>query len=358
MAENQEAVLMPIDQNLPALEDRGAVQPPVIRDTSLFGENGSRHRNSSLLLELRISQQNFLSLLVREVIRREKDHKLRKLNANDDRVLDKFVISTDRFKILAEEIVQIFPTENVASYFQSYQKCKKRSILASGKLWNHYNYVKGCLRSKGLLKNQHQELVQSLLFPPEGKKHLFIFISTFYIKCRVGGLSSNVDPWQRVTEAWELTFGLRRALYLTNKDFTIQEYFKQFKCLSMQDAKELLLSDFQVLYSNEYTGDTEWTRIKRILISALDDAPVKNPAEAVKILLLQSGELNGDEPEVTLSDDTSDLFPNSTIKADLKDSCLKFTPKLYEMKNISRKHINSVVNETNDFLKEITEILK
>ncbi|CAB0032274.1 unnamed protein product [Trichogramma brassicae] len=31
------------------------------------------------------------SLLVREVIRREKDHRLRKLNANDDRVLDKFV---------------------------------------------------------------------------------------------------------------------------------------------------------------------------------------------------------------------------------------------------------------------------
>ncbi|KAL7289341.1 hypothetical protein TKK_0016709 [Trichogramma kaykai] len=103
-------------------------------------------------------------------------------------------------------------------------------------------------------------------------------------------LSLNVDPWQRVTEAWESTFGLRLSLFLTNKDFAIQEYFKQFKCLSMQDAKELLSVKLVLKENLVYAQDDARAR-NAAIITAIIGTPTHSDVEEPAPRPLTSGKV-------------------------------------------------------------------
>ncbi|XP_058810324.1 uncharacterized protein LOC131675371 [Phymastichus coffea] len=80
--------------------------------------------------------------LCRLVIAREKDHILKDVNVDEQ--LEKFIISKKRFEVLANEIGNIFKYECAATYFKDYvqtiHNSKKITVLATGKLWNHYNY--------------------------------------------------------------------------------------------------------------------------------------------------------------------------------------------------------------------------
>lgn len=54
----------------------------------------------------------------------------------------------------ANDIVRIFPSEKAETYFGSFRTVNGVRILANGKLWDHYNYMKSILRDQGLLEGR------------------------------------------------------------------------------------------------------------------------------------------------------------------------------------------------------------
>lgn len=62
-----------------------------------------------------------------------------------------FRITKARFEILANEICSIFIHEHPSIYFTPSIRQGKQILQASGKLWNHYNYIKCVLREAKLL---------------------------------------------------------------------------------------------------------------------------------------------------------------------------------------------------------------
>lgn len=63
-------------------------------------------------------------------------------------------ITTEKLEILANEIAHIFKNEHPSTYFTPFLKTKNINVLASGKLWHHYTYVKDCLRKAELLQRK------------------------------------------------------------------------------------------------------------------------------------------------------------------------------------------------------------
>uniref|UniRef100_A0ABD2VZR6 Uncharacterized protein n=1 Tax=Trichogramma kaykai TaxID=54128 RepID=A0ABD2VZR6_9HYME len=76
-------------------------------------------------------------------------------------------IPSQRFLILANEIVHIFPLEKHATYFTPIKQVKKISILTSGKLWHHYNYTKDRMKVESVLKSYKKEAV-TIVFSKKG----------------------------------------------------------------------------------------------------------------------------------------------------------------------------------------------
>ena len=54
----------------------------------------------------------------------------------------------------ADEIVRLFPSEKAETYFGGFKMVNGVRILANGKLWDHYNYIKSVLREQGVLEGR------------------------------------------------------------------------------------------------------------------------------------------------------------------------------------------------------------
>ena len=54
----------------------------------------------------------------------------------------------------ANDIVKIFPSEKAETYFGGFKTVNGMRILAHGKLWDHYNYIKSVLRDQGVLEGR------------------------------------------------------------------------------------------------------------------------------------------------------------------------------------------------------------
>ncbi|OXU32237.1 hypothetical protein TSAR_008058 [Trichomalopsis sarcophagae] len=98
------------------------------------------------------------SKLVRLVIARERDWLIKDIDETQQ--LEKFVITRERFEILANEIVHIFKGESTSTYFVPFIQEGRFRNIASGKLWNHYNYAKECLRKADLLPRRKSKPVE------------------------------------------------------------------------------------------------------------------------------------------------------------------------------------------------------
>uniref|UniRef100_A0ABD2X062 Uncharacterized protein n=1 Tax=Trichogramma kaykai TaxID=54128 RepID=A0ABD2X062_9HYME len=168
--------------------------------------------------------KNVRSKLARLVIKREKDFVVKKISA--DEILEKFIITKDRFMILANEIERIFQRENASTYFVPFHQEGKEVTQQSGKLHYHFGYLKDSMKEDGLLmRKEIIDIDQPIISSTDEEKILW--------------LSENVDPWTEVEEYWRDTLIIRRDLFLRNPDFTVHAYFEKFKCLSMQQGKEL-----------------------------------------------------------------------------------------------------------------------
>ncbi|XP_065206914.1 uncharacterized protein LOC135836183 [Planococcus citri] len=60
-------------------------------------------------------------------------------------------ISPQRFIELAMEIVSLFPTEKVGTYYTAYRRVNGRPCNAHGKLLDRHQYIRKCLKADGIL---------------------------------------------------------------------------------------------------------------------------------------------------------------------------------------------------------------
>lgn len=70
-------------------------------------------------------------------------------------------ITTEKFKSLAEEIVSVFPTEEQDIYYTPYKKVDDMRFPPTGKLWDHFNYVKARIR-KDVNRSKKVETVKEV----------------------------------------------------------------------------------------------------------------------------------------------------------------------------------------------------
>lgn len=61
--------------------------------------------------------------------------------------------------MLANEIACIFPGESAHTYYVPFVQEGNLRSLASRKLWNHFNYLKDCLREADLLERRSEKTV-------------------------------------------------------------------------------------------------------------------------------------------------------------------------------------------------------
>ncbi|KAF7992543.1 hypothetical protein HCN44_004887 [Aphidius gifuensis] len=89
-------------------------------------------------------------------------------------------------------------------------------------------------------------------------------------------LETTITPWDAVSKMWSDTYSERRIL-LTD-GMSISSYFQKFPCLSLAKGQELLVSDFLKLYPGyENTFQQNWTRIKPLFMSKLQEINIENP---------------------------------------------------------------------------------
>ncbi|KAL7291862.1 hypothetical protein TKK_0014424 [Trichogramma kaykai] len=192
------------------------------------------------------------SQLARLVIKREKDWILR--DVPFDQMIDKFVISTTRLEILAIEIQDIFPLENSETYFTPFRKEGKKSILCSGKLWDHYNYQKTSMKSKGRLRSNKNK--NDVIPVPVSNEELN----------NINWLKQNIAPWNEVLTRWNNTFEARKT------------------------GRELFLLDFDKLHQgHDFIGNDKWSLFQDRLIQQFTTDKIKEANELGIIGCLKSG---------------------------------------------------------------------
>ncbi|OXU25538.1 hypothetical protein TSAR_012350 [Trichomalopsis sarcophagae] len=232
-------------------------------------------------------RNNVMSLLVREVIGRERNYLLKDVNA--DQCLDRFVITRERFEILANEICSICTHEHPSVYFTASVKQGEQILVASGKLWNHYNYSKSVLRKANLLKNLKRNGPVNLADAEE--------LEQINESDDINWLSNHLEPWEEVQRKWTNRYAERRSLLL-EANMSVYEYIDKFACLKVQRAYELFHIDFKLLYPDKQQITAEqWAKIKPVLIANLASCGVKALDESVLINILKTGELSAEKED-------------------------------------------------------------
>ncbi|XP_071568947.1 uncharacterized protein [Temnothorax nylanderi] len=169
---------------------------------------------------------------VRLIIKAEKDRILSRISVTEK--LINFVITTFRFQKLAGDIVKIFKGESCNTYYTPFTCKNGVRIQASGKLWEHYNYIKGDLRKQGIL------LQRSISKPIQET-----YAQTEIDEDKLQWLFQHTEPWEQVYEYWNNTYRARNKLLMQDK-LNVLEYFNKFPCLRLNKGQQLVTGKIYV----------------------------------------------------------------------------------------------------------------
>ncbi|XP_039303409.1 uncharacterized protein LOC105206671 [Solenopsis invicta] len=138
------------------------------------------------------------------------------------------------------------------------QVSNENSESASGKLWEHYNYIKGDLRKQGIL------LQRSI-----SKSIQETYAQTEIDEDKLQWLFHHTEPWEQVCEYWNNTYRARNKLLMQDK-LNVLEYFNKFPCLQLSKGQHLLVEDFNRQYpEKESIFPKRWNIIKKVIIDQL-----------------------------------------------------------------------------------------
>lgn len=200
------------------------------------------------------------TILVHLIIKYEMDKALATLSDDGCDKLNEFVITSSQMSAYANDIVRIFPSEKAETYFGSFRTVNGVRILANGKLWDHYNYMKSILRDQGLL---------------EGRKLKRKKIEVTYeidekTQNKLNWLKNNSEPWSEVFQQWTETFSVRTKGHSELEKRQLSEYFQKYPCLRDNQAIVLIQNDFEKLYKKKlFNIEDTWSKIKGHLILKL-----------------------------------------------------------------------------------------
>lgn len=152
-----------------------------------------------------------------------------------------FSISTGRFLVLSKAIQDLFPTENLGTYFTPYQAGNESNLkrCARGKLYDKYNNIRRAFRSVGLIPKKRKFYDSSNDSTESGTflwgcVNWLICITNLFVDhqedCEsVSWLEHCIEPWTDVCQKWDQTFLYRKKLLKT--DIEPQDYFNTFPAL-------------------------------------------------------------------------------------------------------------------------------
>ncbi|XP_051159297.1 uncharacterized protein LOC127290571 isoform X2 [Leptopilina boulardi] len=260
-----------------------------------------------VILKAYIDNRNFLSdqsrtLLVHLIIRSEKEKLLKYLKVGEQ--IDDWKIDKRKFKFLASEIVKTFPNEGVAVYYSPFHIENGCRILASGRLYDNFNYEKAKLRKAGILKPSKKT-------KPEEKT----FIISDSQSRDLRWLEENSTPWDVIEKLWKSTFSDRREMLLSNKK-SLNEYLDSIKAFKEHEGRKLVFYfflldiffkkvslifiilmttffqielDFKLLYPDSTNPFPQfWNVVKPILVQHLNTTRIADANDKILLSLLSA----------------------------------------------------------------------
>ncbi|KAB0790572.1 hypothetical protein PPYR_15022 [Photinus pyralis] len=200
-----------------ALNQSISVSPPVPSLKSIFGDQG---------LEgiLKANPEGKIALLKKGKLSNDLRHKISKIVINyfisNAEASGKKEIRASEFLQAAEEIVRLFPQEEIGTYYTPYSAPKQglRRQPARGMLYSRYVNVKAALRlvcsEKRLSCDSEVEIATTSSASDDDDLNF---------------ISKNVEPISKVFSLWEQSFP-KRAKYLKEPLDTVFEKFPALKC--------------------------------------------------------------------------------------------------------------------------------
>lgn len=278
---------------------------------------------------------------------------------NQDHIVDQLITtllnqSTRRIKItdlayLAEEIVKLFPTEVISTYYipavKKNESRKNISMPARGKLVNKYKNMLNELR------NLNESLPNDQDTENESDAHEDAKASKIW-------LGEHISPWNIVLQHWTVSFPLRRQEALAAGSVDIAQFFNQWMPLKHPNGYELINEDFLSIGLTKKIVNVKYWDFFFKVISSECELPVKDFTG----LKLQS--YLSEENQENLNEDSKTaiqllLLPHFIPPQNFLKSCKKksWKPSIANAKDSLLLHVklSSDVTNTRD---ERTKYLK
>ncbi|XP_034938897.1 uncharacterized protein [Chelonus insularis] len=218
-------------------------------------------------------EKNLRNLLTRIILRAEANKIFGPVDINNEpKSLPKFRITVTRFKELANQIVNLFPCENVLTYYSPYVEVNKRRINSSGTMWDHYNYLKKKFRAGKILdaRNILEEEPDYAANETEVNQ--------------LEWLKDHLDPKDVVLQYWNNTYDLRHAKLKAG--LSVSEYFSNIPALGVAQGIQLIQADFKHIYSENLFNQNRWRIIKNYLMNRLMNGSFIKTLQDEALLLL------------------------------------------------------------------------
>ncbi|XP_055846201.1 uncharacterized protein LOC129912106 isoform X2 [Episyrphus balteatus] len=171
-------------------------------------------------------------------------------------------MTVKRCEILAEEIVKIFPTENLGSYFvRGFNK-----IPPKGKLYDRY-------------RGQRRSLKQLYKTDPTSSKKVKLAevednskedcdeepINETEMQRVCDELKQNRD-WETVTKQWKQTMPFRRDMISQSSDIDLHTVLQEWPLYKYSRAPELIAMDYNFIKPNNGFDFTKWEQFSKIAL--------------------------------------------------------------------------------------------
>ncbi|VEN53849.1 unnamed protein product [Callosobruchus maculatus] len=186
----------------------------------------------------------------------------------------KFELQKQDFMNGARDIVNLFPGEDIDTYYIPYLKGSPNTRHpARGKLWVRYLNVRAALR---VGKQQKPTCLQNLEVNEETKNALIF-------------LKNAVEPYTKIVKAWETTTVIRKNF----GECRITKLFEEFPCLRMPFDIDLFELDFRYYYEDKIDIIYhQWPKVSNAIIEeakqrnirGADDSHLENSLHALLLL--------------------------------------------------------------------------
>ncbi|XP_061726541.1 uncharacterized protein LOC133532067 [Cydia pomonella] len=238
--------------------------PPITDITNFQSLSGSSSTNVLITYTPKLKQQALLDILNksakgRSLLNLHKEEGM--LSSNSRRKLCNIIVEDllsedpdvrvthETLLSIAHEIKNIFPKENISTYFVPYVNNYKIKVktCAKGKLYDCLHNRKREYR-EAVKKNNTLKAEQVI----DGKQNLQNQNDKEddAVKQHIIWLQNSIEPWRMVEEKWRETASYRLKC-LNTSDKTIVQYMTEFPALKNPSGYTLLTEDFKTLYPDK-----------------------------------------------------------------------------------------------------------